>query len=238
MSEKKGKPELSIAIPFYNEEENAKTVVKDLVSVLGKAGIGFEIIAVDNGSVDATTRILDSLQSDKVKVIHVKKNKGFGNGILQAWQVARGNCLGYTCGDNEVSANSVVEIFNKLREQDLDLCKGRRVSRGYGLFRRLESMAYNRLFCPLFLGYRLGDINGYPKIMTKDCYKALKLSYMDSFFDTEIMVKAVRKGFRIGDVAVKYRKRKKGMSSVKFYIALEFLKNLIKFRIGLLLGKY
>jgi len=228
---------LSLAIPFFNEEENALQCIKDHVHALSKAGMRFEIIAVDNASVDKTGEILDKLKSGKVKVVHLRKNAGYGGGIMHGWLHASGTHLGFTCGDNEMRPEAVIRVFRKLAAENLQLCKGKRVSRGYSFFRKLESLVYNKIFCPIVLGYRLGDINGFPKVISRECFNALHLRYKDSFFDTEMMVKAVRNGYRIGDVPVEYEKRQKGKSSVKFYIALEFLKNLVKFRKDILLGK-
>lgn len=238
MPKKSGKPVLSIAIPFYNEEDNAADAITGTINSLRKAGIPFEIIAVDNGSADGTADILESMKSNRVRVLHIKKNRGFGNGIIQGWLAAKGRYLGYTSGDNEIDSSAIASIFNKLVTEGLDLCKGKRVSRGYGFFRKIESYVYNKVVCQLLLGYSYGDINGFPKIMTRECYNAIAPTYKDSFFDTEIMVKAERKGFRIGSVAVEYKKRRKGKSSVPFYIALEFIKNIIKFKIKMLLGKF
>ena len=226
---------LSLAIPFYNEEENAERCIADHIVALNEAGIDFEIIAVDNGSTDATGRILDPLKSERVRVLHVRKNIGYGNGIMQGWTVARGTYLGFTGGDNEVPASSVVRVFQEMRNNGLDLCKGKRVSRGYGPFRRIESFVYNVLFCRLLLGYKHGDINGYPKILRKDLYQAIKVHALGPFFDTELMLRAIGRGARIGSVPVEYKKREKGKSTVSLYVALFFVTALIGFELRRLL---
>lgn len=226
-----GKIEFSLSIPFYNEEENAAQCISDHLDALSETGINFEIIAVDNASTDATGRILDKSKSNRVRVIHIKKNIGYGNGIMQGWKIAKGNCIGFTCGDNEIAAESVVKIFKKIQKEGLDLCKGKRVFRDYSFFRKLESNAYNNIFCVLLLGYRHGDINGYPKIMKKSLFEKLEIESVGPFFDTEIMVKAVELGAKLGSVPVEYKKRTRGKSSVPFYIALIFLLGFLRFEL-------
>ena len=227
---------LSLAIPFYNEEENVQRCLDDHTATLSETGIPFEIIAADNASTDATGRILDDMKSTRVRVLHIKKNIGYGNGIMQGWSVARGNYLGFTCGDNEVPASGVVRIFREMRSNGLDLCKGKRVSRDYGLLRKIESIAYNVFVCRVLLGYKHGDINGYPKIVRRDLYQKMKVHNVGLFFDTELMLKAVQCGAKIGSVVIEYRKRDKGKSSVPFYAAVFFITALVRFELGRLLG--
>ncbi len=235
--QKKQKPFLSLAIPFYNEEENARECIKQHAAALSKAGIAFEIIAVDNGSIDATGKILDSLKSKKVKAVHLSKNAGYGGGIMHGWLHAKGNYLGFTCGDNEIAAESVVAIMQKMLRNNLDFGKGRRVLRTYSAFRKFESWAYNFLLCRLLLGYKHSDINGYPKIMRRQLFRKLGIESKGPFFDTEMMLKASELNAKIGDVTVEYRKRTKGESNVSFYIALFFLSGLLRFKLNRLLKK-
>ncbi len=227
---------LSLAIPFYNEEENVEPCIRERVQAFKKAGIDFEIIGVDNGSWDKTSEILERLKGPNVKVVHVKKNRGFGYGIKQGWLVAKGNYIGYDGGDRQTDAASLARIFKKLVDEDLDLCKGYRKNRGYNLYRRFESKVYN-ILAYIILGYSLGDINGYPKIMTRRCYNIVNPNDEDEFFDGELLMRAIHAKMRIGRVDLHFRERPAGKSKLHFLIGLTILKTMIEFRLKMLLGK-
>ncbi|MDI6721161.1 MAG: glycosyltransferase family 2 protein [Candidatus Aenigmarchaeota archaeon] len=222
--------DLSIVVPFYNEEENAEAVIKDLQHVLEKNKIDYEIIAVNNGSFDKTPMILDSLKSRRIRVVVVEKNIGFGYGIIKGLEKSRGIYVGYMWGDNQIPSSALVNVFRKLVDEDLDICKIKRTARNYSFFRKLESVAYNRLFLRMFFGKISYDINGSPKIMKRSIYERLHLKSYDWFIDTELMVKVRYLGARLGEVGVVYSKRNKGKSKVKFYVMIEFIKNLLKLR--------
>jgi len=227
---------LSLAIPFYNEEENAEDCIKERIKEFDKAGFKYELIGVNNGSWDKTGEILERLKSSKVRIVTVKKNKGFGFGIKQGLKIAKGDYLGYDAGDNEVKADACVKIFKKLVDQDLDLCKGYRISRGYNFWRRFESKMYNILSF-IILGYRLGDINGYPKIMTRQCYNAIKAEHNDGFFDAEMLAIATRKGFKINHVEVHFLKRPKGKSKMNLRVPMENFRAMLAFRLKSAFGR-
>ncbi len=222
------RPELSVVVPFYNEQDNAKTVLSGLGNALDD--INYEIIAVNNGSTDNTASVLREVKNSRIIIVTVEKNIGFGYGIRKGLESAKGKYLGYMWGDNQISAGVVAEIYRKLAKEGLDLCKIRRAARDYGFFRKLESAAYNRIFLALFFGKISNDINGSPKIMKRALYERLGLESNDWFIDTELMVKVKVLGGRVGEVKAAYNKRSKGKSKVKFYVMMEFLSNILRFR--------
>ena len=223
-------PELSIVIPFYNEEDNARNVITCLEQVLRK--VDYEIVAVDNGSFDMTGEILRSIKSRRLKIVKVEKNVGFGFGVISGLKAAKGAYVGYMWGDNQISPSVVLDVFKKLKEEGMDLCKIKRMARDYSFFRKLESGFYNRLFMRILFGKITNDVNGSPKIMKRGIYERLRLESKDWFIDTEVMVKCKCLNARVGEVSAVYAKRRVGKSKVKFYIAMEFLKNMLKFRFG------
>lgn len=225
-------PELSVAIPFYNEEDNAEMVIKSLEKTLREKNIDYEIIAVNNGSSDRTGAILNRLKGIRIRIVNVKKNIGFGYGVIKGLEATRGRYVGYMWGDNQIPSSVVADVYENLIKEDIDLCKIRRTSRNYSFFRKLESGAYNRVFMVTLFGKISYDINGSPKIMRRSLYKKMEIKSKDWFIDTEVMCKAKRLGARIGEIDVVYNKRGKGKSKVKFYVAAEFLKNLVRFRLS------
>ena len=75
-------------------------------------------------------------------------------------------------GDNQISAEMVAEVFKKLLNENLDICKIKRSARDYSFFRKLESAAYNKLFIRLFFGKFIIDIN-YAAFLIRDRHNAM-----------------------------------------------------------------
>jgi len=225
------RPELSLVIPFYNEEENVRRVVAGLRKAF-RAKVDCELVLVNNGSSDRTGKILAQLASrDKnIKVVTIKVNQGYGWGVLRGFSKARGGVIGYMDGDCQIPAMEALRCYRMLIKDGLDICKITRIIRIEPLIRRVTTFFYNFLFRLLFkLLYR--DVNGHPKLMSREVYKRLGLSSKDWFIDAELLLKGHALGARIGEVPVVSYPRKGGKSWVRPGAVIEFLKNMINFKI-------
>lgn len=227
-------PEVSIVLPFYNEEGNVKKVLQDLSSEFRKAKFDYEIIAVNNGSWDKTPAIISDVakKNKRVKRVDVQKNQGYGFGIITGLKRARGKYIGYGWGDGQVLASDFVRVFKELKSKNVDICKVKRINREEGIFRIIESKVYNTLLRILFF-INLKDVNGCPKIMRREVYESLKLQSKDWFLDPELIIKARRKGYKILEIPIIFKKREKGKSKVDLKTPFEFSKNILKYRLGI-----
>jgi len=224
--------ELSLIIPFYNEEKNLLSFLRSLNSVLNSKKVDYEIIAVNNGSTDNTAELLRSIarKNKRVRIVTVQKNIGYGFGIISGLKKASSKYVGYCWGDGQIAAEDIYNVFATLRSEDLDICKVKRTNRKDSFFRKLQSLLYNFAYNILF-SINLKDINGCPKIMKREVLAAINPTSNDWFIDPEIMIKAFRKKFKIKEIPVTYYKREKGKSQVRLTTAFEFVKNAVKFKI-------
>lgn len=223
---------LSMVLPFYNEEDCVEQVVCELYSVLKQQGISFEIVAVQNGSHDSTPQILGELgkRFAELKVVDVSQNRGFGYGVIQGLAKSNGNLVGYMPGDGQIDPMVLPSIIQQMEQAQADIGKGRRVIRRDGWDRWLISKSYN-LIGRLMFGLSTDDINGHPKLMTRNAFNLLQLSSHDHFIDAELLLKAQVLDLRICEVDLEFRKRETGHSKVRVWIAsLEFLKNILLVR--------
>ncbi len=231
--------ELSLIIPFYNEEKNVEEVITSTVTVLEDAKIDYELVAVDNGSSDSTSSILRELanKNPNVKIVRVEKNEGYGNGIICGFGEAFGEYIGFSEGDQQIDPLNIVVMFKKLKLENLDFCRAIRMNRKDSLKRKLISLIYNILILVIFLR-KIYDVNGKPKIMKRKCLEKLNISSKDWFIDTEIVLKTLKENFKIGEVYTEFKCRKGGTTHVKPNIIFEFIRNLMVFRIyGEISGK-
>lgn len=225
-------PELSLVIPFYNEERNLSYFLSSLTSLFNSKKVDYEIIAVNNGSVDRTGELLRSFaaKNRRMRVVAIPRNIGYSFGITSGLKLASGKYVGYCWGDGQIVAEDVCRVFEALKAGKADICKIKRVYRQDSFFRQLESSMYN-LFYRLLFSLNLKDINGCPKLMRREVLAALSPVSRDWFIDAELMIKAFRKNFKVLEIPVTYYRRNKGKSHVRLTTSLEFIKNAIKFKL-------
>jgi glycosyltransferase involved in cell wall biosynthesis len=225
------KMQVSIILPFYNEEANAERVVTELLAAMRGDDREIGLICVQNGSRDRTGEILARLAqaNPSIKVVSIETNRGYGFGIRQGLQAAGGEIVGYLDGDGQVKTSDVLRVLDRMKTRRA--AKAARVVRGDGLQRRLVSSCYNALFKLLFC-VRARDANAKPKFLRKEDLAKLALVSNDWFVDAEVMIKSSALGIEWAEEAVEFHKRASGASHVRIGSIVEFLKNLWCWRFG------
>ena len=102
---------LTIVIPCFNEFENLKKILKR-IEYFSKDNNNVFFIIVDNGSTDQTKDFLHKYKkNNQISFCYVKKNIGYGHGILSGLKIASTEFLGWTHSDN---AKNIDDIFSKV----------------------------------------------------------------------------------------------------------------------------
>ena len=110
----------SIIIPIYNSEKYLKECVD---SILNQSFKSFEIILVDDGSTDNSSKICDTykkLYEDKIKVIH-KINEGQLASRIQGLKIASGDYIYYVDSDDTIEPNLLSDIYDVIKTNSLDV---------------------------------------------------------------------------------------------------------------------
>ncbi len=228
-------PEVSLVIPCYNEQECLRQTVTELLDAFGGAGIAAELVLVDNGSRDQTGAIIDDLRNCGLPIVKVvvPVNLGYGHGILSGLKQCTAPLVGYLCADGQVPAEAAAEVCRLARGATVPvLAKVRRRFRKDSYQRKFVSVVYN-LGMQLAFGW-LGslDLNGSPKIMSRDSMIAMQLQSPDWFLDPEVMIKSKRLGLAIVEIDVEGKLRQGGSSNVRWTTCFEFLRNILRYRFG------
>lgn len=235
------RPEFSLVVPCYNEQESIPFTIPPLCTAFEKAGITFELIGVDNGSKDRTGEILDSFAAKglPVRKVRVDVNQGYGWGILSGLREARGEWVGMIPCDGQVDPEDVVKLFESVRYSDGKVIgKVRRRFRLDGFLRKVVSVGYNVLVFALWPGLGSIDVNGSPKILHRDVLQRLDLQSKRWFLDPELMIKAHYLGVRVIEVNVFARMRGHGLSHVRATTCWEFFSTLMRYRFGGEIGRW
>ncbi|MCH7604958.1 glycosyltransferase family 2 protein [Patescibacteria group bacterium] len=241
---KSKKPELSVVALCFQEGEAAAQFANRLNHELSREKIDYEIVLVSNyipGIKDSTPALVTNIAKNnpRIKAVTEAKSKGqhFGWDVRQGLNVASGTLLCFVDGDNQIPPKDVVRVYRNLKEKRLDLVKGRRVERHDGLQRILISKVYNLIFWLLFPSIADGDVDGKPKIFTRELYERLDLQSNDWFVDPEIMIQAKYLGFAFDSVPTVFQKKPHRSGSLINFHTSSMLKNLIRWRIKTLLNK-
>ena len=237
----RGKTDVSLVMPCYNEEVAIKTTATELINCFTGDGTAVELILVDNGSIDRTGEIIDELiaKGYPIKKIKLDKNQGYGGGILEGLKACGAPVVGYLCADGQVSAEDTLMAYRLIKgRENRTITKVRRRFRRDSWKRKIVSIIYNGLMQGLFGWLGAIDINGSPKIFSRDTLEKMELNSKDWFLDPEIILKAKYLGLRVIEVDVEGHARKGGASNVNIGTCLEFGKNILKCRFGFLMKNW
>jgi dolichol-phosphate mannosyltransferase len=228
-------PDLSLAMPCYNEEDCLEQTVPPLVEVFQKAGIDLELVLVDNGSVDQTSAVIDRLiaQGYPIRKAVVPVNRGQGLGIRTGLEECRGRHIGYLAADGQVAPESVLLIYRAVATAgDWTIAKVRRRFRPDSLTRKIISVIYNVGMLIIFPGMPSMDVNGSPRIMPRGILPIMELSSSDWFLEAEIMLKVQHLRMMVIEIDVPGHLRQGGRSNVRWRTILEFMRNIARYRMG------
>jgi len=187
-------------MPYYNPGDQLGRNVSEVVDVLARAGIDFEVIAVSDGSTDGSSATLDALGSGHVRRMELSEHKGKGEALRVGLAHGRGDYLGFIDADGDLPADLLEVFFSKIRSGDSDMVVGSKRHRGsmveYPLMRRLYSWGYQQLVRLLF-DLQVRDTQTGIKLMRRQVVQAaLPLMVEQRFaFDLELLVIASRLGF-------------------------------------------
>lgn len=220
----------------YQSAETIPIFVDSLVSCLEAKEIHWELILVGNyfeNSGDKTPDVIKSLakRDGRIRAVTQVKEGMMGWDMKSGLNAASGKVLAVIDGDGQMPAEDVIRVYEKLREDDLDLAKTYRIQRDDGSYRRVISFVYNALFKVLFPGLNSRDINSKPKVMTHDVYAKMDLQSDGWFIDAEIMIQARRMRLKTGEIETDFRSIDSRPSFVKPLSIVEFLANLVWYRI-------
>jgi dolichol-phosphate mannosyltransferase len=225
---------LSVVVPAHNESENLTILIPRLYPAMKGMGQDFEIVMVDNASTDTTAKVIREFQKTMPELRLVSEpTMGYGRAVLTGLANTTGSYIGIIRSDNQEKSEDLCEIFKRAQAGHYALYKAVRGHRiRDGLKRVIISFFYNSLFKLMFF-VRSHDLNATPKVFTRDFYERAHLQSKDWFIDAEIVLKAEGLHYEVGEMEIEYLPRLKGTSNVRFRHIVEFLRNMLQWRLRL-----
>lgn len=141
-------PILSAVVPVFNEERVLPLLVERLRAVLDGLGEPYEVVAVDDGSTDATPAVLAGARRGwpALRVVRLRRNSGHQAALLAGLFRARGAYVASIDADLQDPPEVLVEMLRLARDRGLDIVYGVRTDRSSdSAFKRSTAGLYYRL---------------------------------------------------------------------------------------------
>jgi len=204
--------DLSIVIPLYNEDESLPELMAWIDRVCRQdQGYDFEVVAVDDGSKDASWKVLTELQQQYpfIKGIRFRRNYGKSAALNEAFQAAKGEVVITMDADLQDSPDEIPELMRMIREDGFDLVSGWKKVRHDPITKTIPTKLYNGTQ-RLVTGIPLNDMNCGLKAYKNAVVKNVEV-YGDMHRYIPVMAQAA--GFKkIGEKVVVHQERKYGVT--------------------------
>jgi glycosyltransferase involved in cell wall biosynthesis len=198
-----GSPAVSVVVPLFNEEENVPILQGELTAALG--GLDYEIIFVDDGSVDGTVQQI--ALDPRVRLVQFVRNAGQSAAMYAGLNTARGDVAVLIDGDLQNDPADIPMLLAEI-ERGADLVCGYRAQRKDTVVKRITSRIAN-FVRSRFTKDGVRDTGCTLKAMKRECISAL-LPFKGMHRFIPALVKGA--GYRLAEIPVNHRPRKFGQS--------------------------
>jgi glycosyltransferase involved in cell wall biosynthesis len=215
--------DLSIVIPMFNEAENAESTLNRVEEALASFGGTYEIIAVNDGSLDNTPEILNKLaeKDRKLKIVSYSKNIGRGMALRKGFKESNGEIIVSIDADLIYSPHYIIDFIETLREEpDIDFVLASPYMPGGSvqnvpLHRLWVSKCGNKIL-RMAMPNRIYTSTGIFRAYRKKVLDSLELESDGKEIHLEILSRALALGFRVKEIPAVLSSRRKGKSKFKF----------------------
>jgi glycosyltransferase involved in cell wall biosynthesis len=206
-------PEITVALPAYNEEKNIARVVGDTRAALDRLGVPWEILVIDNCSRDGTRAVVEGLVRDdpRVRLIAHGENLLYSGSCRTAIREARGRHIAIMDSDGQCTAADVPRFRERL-EGGASLVFGWRRERHDPLSRKLMSRVFNALG-KAWLRFPFHDLNCGLRMFDRRFAAVAEIRHRINMSNPELFVRARRAGLPMEEVEVRHFERREGATS-------------------------
>jgi glycosyltransferase involved in cell wall biosynthesis len=203
--------EISVVLPAYNEANSLDNAVPKIMKALEEITPVYEIIVAEDGSTDGTDKVAASLSKryPRVKHLHREERLGRGTALNNAFKKASGGILVYMDVDLATNVEQLKSLVSVINDEGYNFATGSRMLPESKVersgTRNLISKVYNFLVRAM-LGSEVRDHQcGFKAFRRKSLMQLLdEVAASHWFWDTEILVRASRKGYKIREIPVEW----------------------------------
>jgi glycosyltransferase involved in cell wall biosynthesis len=214
-TELKSSVEVSVVFPAYNEADALEAAVEKVTEALSEFARSYEIIIAEDGSTDGTDKLAAALAEKYpfVKHIHREKRLGRGTALKNAFKQSSGEVLVYMDLDLATDLKHLKTLVGAVEYEGYDFATGSRMLPESNVersgTRNIASKTFNFLVRAL-LGSKVKDHQcGFKAFRRERLMQLLdEVGAGHWFWDTEILVRAYLRGYKIKEIPVLWKGRR------------------------------
>ncbi len=230
---------ISFVFPAFNEAENLRRFPSEVFPIFNTLNESYEIVVVDDGSIDDTNAVASSL-GGPVRVIAHTKNQGLGAALRTGIREARGDIVITMDTDLTFAPELVSRLLERFRKGDVDAVSGSPKLAGYGndipsyrvFIGKVSTVVYS-----LLLGSRITAVTPIFRLYKREDLAHLPLQATGFDINAEILFHLIQRGKRIAEVPAPLTQRIHGESKLDYPKEmkrhLRLVRRMLAWRLGL-----
>lgn len=226
---------LSVFFPSFNEAENIETLIINALKIVPSYAQKFELIIINDGSVDNTISKVENLSKlyPQVKLVNHSTNLGYGAALKSGFKAAKYPWLFFTDADLQFDLKELQKFLPFT--QDYQAIIGYRKNRAEGQS-RIRNAKLFKLFIDLLFRVHVQDIDCAFKLFDTKLIQSLNLKSNGAFLSAELLYQLKKKGTKFKQIAVHHYRRLRGnptganlqviikavLDAMKLYLSIKF----------------
>jgi dolichol-phosphate mannosyltransferase len=227
---------LSIIVFAYEEEENVAPILRELIDYLERREASFEIVFVDDGSKDATSRVAaEALRSVPHRLVRHERNRGIGAALKSGVRAATGEWVTFLPADGQIAPEAIETLRQEQRRTSAEVVFSVYDHRDDGLDRKIFSFGIRALIFAVH-GVRMRSDG--PYLFRRSLFQPDALPPDTFFLNFEFPIRQLAKKTPVSTVTIACRPRRAGVSkSTQWHRILGVGRDLVDLRVRRWLGR-
>ena len=219
---------ITIIVPALNEEQHIMKALDNSIEALNKASLKWEIIVINDGSTDRTQEIVEDIitRNPLVRIVNHDTPQGLGKSFWDGVDNSRNDAVVVIPGDNENDPWEIIRYYKLLEHVDMIIpfVFNKEVR---SIFRNTLSWVYRFIVNSTFkinLNYTNGTV-----LYRKAILKELEYRSSSFFFQTDILIRLIKRGYLFAEVPYRLDIRQGGTSkAVAFPSLLQVIRGYLR----------
>ena len=203
---------ISVFFPAFNDEKTIGALVSQALDLLPTLTDDYEVVVINDGSVDSTQEVLEELarESKHLKLVKHERNLGYGAALRSGFNYASKELIFYTDGDGQYDVLEMPKLL-LLMTRGCQVVNGYKISRSDAAYRKIAGAIYNRLARLLF-SLPIRDVDCDFRLIKRSAIRSIDLTSSGGSVCIELIYKLRRSGCAFAETPVHHYPRAHGHS--------------------------